>query len=168
MNRFIAGALGGLIATVPMTMTMSALWKRLPKKDQYPVPPREITEAIAQKTSAQATQLSDPQLANLSLAGHFSYGAATGALYTMFCREPHRPILFGAGYGVGIWAASYLGWIPAAKILTPATKHPAPRNRMMIASHLVWGAATVLISEKLQRSRRFKRPSAVPTQESKI
>ena len=157
MNRFIAGALGGIAATVPMTIVMSTLWKRLPKQDQYPLPPREITEATAKKLSPQAASLSDKQLADLSLTAHFAYGAATGALYPVFSREPSKPLIFGASYGVGIWAVSYLGWIPAVHILKPATQHPAPRNGMMIISHFVWGAATVLIGEQLQQLRLPKR-----------
>lgn len=150
MNRFITGALGGFLATIPMTMAMVGLWSRLPVKDRYALPPREITEVTIKKISAHATALNDKQMAGLSLAAHFMYGAATGALYPLICREPRQPLLFGASYGVGVWAASYLGWIPAARILTPATQHPTARNRMMIISHVVWGAATVLIAKSLQ------------------
>lgn len=32
MNRFVAGALGGIVATLPMTMVMTGLWKRLPTR----------------------------------------------------------------------------------------------------------------------------------------
>ena len=42
-------------------------------------------------------------------------------------------------YGLGVWAMSYLGWIPAARILTPAHRHPLRRNLLMIAAHIVWG-----------------------------
>jgi uncharacterized membrane protein YagU involved in acid resistance len=59
--------------------------------------------------------------------------------------------LKGALFGVGVWAASYLGWLPAAGILRPATREPAGRNAMMIASHAVWGASLAVISERLRR-----------------
>jgi uncharacterized membrane protein YagU involved in acid resistance len=42
-------------------------------------------------------------------------------------------------YGLGVWALSYLGWIPAARILAPAYRHPVRRNLLMIAAHVVWG-----------------------------
>ena len=42
-------------------------------------------------------------------------------------------------YGLGVWAMSYLGWIPAVRILTPAHRHPLRRNLLMIAAHIVWG-----------------------------
>ena len=52
-----------------------------------------------------------------------------------------------------MWAASYLGWIPAAGLLKPATEHPARRNFMMIAAHLVWGAALALALKELEADR---------------
>lgn len=154
MNQFLAGALGGLIATVPMTMAMTKLWKQLPMKYKYPLPPREITEVTAMKVSPDAQKLSDQHMMELSLAAHFAYGGVTGALYPLLYRKRRNPLIWGANYGLGIWAASYLGWVPAAKILQPATQHPAARNRMMIVSHLIWGATTVLIGERLRRTSR--------------
>ncbi len=35
--------------------------------------------------------------------------------------------------------ASYLGQLPAANILPPATEDAARRNALMIAAHIVWG-----------------------------
>jgi len=59
----------------------------------------------------------------------------------------------GSGYGLAIWAASYLGWIPAAGILTPATKHRASRNLLMLAAHVVWGTALAAGVRELEFSR---------------
>jgi uncharacterized membrane protein YagU involved in acid resistance len=40
-----------------------------------------------------------------------------------------------------VWLVSYLGWIPAANILPPATDQPKRRNALMIAAHVVWGVS---------------------------
>jgi uncharacterized membrane protein YagU involved in acid resistance len=66
---------------------------------------------------------------------------------------PRPSLAAGAAAGVTIWAGSYLGWIPAVGLLTPATEHPARRNGMMIAAHLVWGAALALTLKELQADR---------------
>jgi hypothetical protein len=58
---------------------------------------------------------------------------------------------------VAVWAGSYLGWLPAAGILSPATEHPARRNALMIASHVVWGAAAGVIVERLSDEKKGKR-----------
>ncbi|WP_197038380.1 hypothetical protein [Billgrantia saliphila] len=148
MNRYLAGAIGGLLATVPMTLAMEALYRRLPREERYPLPPREITQNIMHKAAPGAT-LEDERYAELSLVSHFGYGALSGALYPVFCREVAHPLAYGSGYGVAVWAASYFGWIPALNILAPPNRHPTQRRRLMIAVHLVWGAGTVWIGERL-------------------
>ena len=70
-----------------------------------------------------------------TLTAHFGFGALTGAIFALL--PPSRS--GGALYGAGVWALSYLGWIPGAGILAPAWRHPLQRNLLMIAAHLVWG-----------------------------
>ena len=38
-------------------------------------------------------------------------------------------------------------------LLEPATRHPARRNALMIAVHLVWGAATAAAMRELAAAR---------------
>lgn len=154
MNRYLAGAIGGLLATVPMTLAMGALYRRLPQEERYPLPPREITQNLLQKVEADAL-LDEEQHVELSLVSHFGYGALAGALYPATRQRVAHPLVYGSGYGVAIWAASYFGWIPALHILPPPHRHPANRRRLMIAVHLVWGAGTVWIGEYLANRRDF-------------
>jgi hypothetical protein len=147
MNRYVAGAAGGLLATLPMTIGMEAPFRRLPATQQHPLPPRELVDAVADG----AAKRHDSGRAYTSLAAHFGYGMLTGALYPLAGRGRLRrhPVLVGSTFGVGIWAASYLGWAPAAGLLAPATRHPRQRRWLMIAVHLVWGAVTGLICRRL-------------------
>ncbi|MGQ4879107.1 hypothetical protein ACOJCM_11130 [Billgrantia sp. LNSP4103-1] len=165
MNRYLAGAIGGLLATVPMTLVMEALYRRLPREERYPLPPREITQDIMHKVAPDVT-LDDDRYAELSLVSHFGYGALSGAFYPVIRRDVAHPLVYGSGYGVAVWAASYFGWIPALHILAPPHRHPANRRHLMIAAHLVWGAGTVWIGERLanqQRSRRSRLSDAPPS-----
>jgi hypothetical protein len=150
MNRLLAGALGGALATVPMTVIMVTLFRRLPPEQRYPLPPREITEVVVRRTAGTGTPGGD-RLTALALAAHFGYGALTGAPYPLLSPRPGHPVLVGAGYGLAIWAISYLGWIPASGILRPATAHPRQRRRLMLVAHLVWGACTALLSAQFTR-----------------
>lgn len=140
MLRLLSGAIAGVAATVAMTAAMRHLAERLPPEERYPLPPREIVGSVVGEdpeiAHGEAIE-GDERMAAASLAAHALYGAATGALFAL---QPRRGIHEGAGYGVGIWTASYLGWLPAAGVLKPATQHPAERNMLMLASHLVWGA----------------------------
>ena len=46
-----------------------------------------------------------------------------------------------------------MGWVPALNLLEPATEHPARRNALMIAVHLVWGASTAQAMRELAEAR---------------
>lgn len=141
LDKMVLGALAGFSATLPMTATMERLHRRLPAAERYPLPPREISKDLphAGLGSAGAT-----------LLYHFVYGAAAGALFGFFCRR--RDIGAGSCFGIGVWAASYLGWLPASRVLKPATAHPARRNTLMLAAHVVWGACLSLGLNELERA----------------
>jgi uncharacterized membrane protein YagU involved in acid resistance len=122
-----------------MTLVMMALFRRLPPEQRYPLPPRLITEDVAERAGADPV-MHDTALTGATLAAHFGYGAATGALFPFIVRR-YPLALVGPAYGLAVWAASYLGWIPALRILPPATRHPGERNALMLMAHVVWGAA---------------------------
>jgi len=151
MNRYLAGALAGAIATVPMTWAMNRMHRRLPWPERYPLPPRLITERVA-AAAGVADELSERQHEGLALSAHYAYGAAVGAGCAPVIRASGAPpVLAGVGYGLAVWGASYLGWIPALRILRPATRHPARRVAMMLAAHVVWGGATGYLTARLSR-----------------
>lgn len=137
----VRGGLAGFVATAPMTLAMDLMHRRLPAWERYPLPPSEITEALESRAGV-ADDLSPGEHAALTMANHFAYGAATGALYPLVAdRLPGGAAAKGIVYGLGVWTASYLGLLPSLGILTPAAEHPRERNALMIAAHVVWGAA---------------------------
>jgi hypothetical protein len=152
MERLLAGAVGGVAATAPMSAVMIALRGASRAARAQDLPPKQVTLGLAQRGGVHHHV--QPRENAATTASHFGYGGAVGALYPYLGgRLPGPTLLKGALFGLGVWAASYLGWVPAARILVPATREPAGRNAMMIGSHLVWGAATALISERLLRGR---------------
>lgn len=153
MNHMITGALAGLAATAPMTLAMEALHRHLPTHEQYPLPPRLITEKVTEEAGI-ATKLNEVDHKRLTWIAHFSYGAAAGALYAPLAKRMRlSPVTGGALYGLAVWAGSYMGLLPAAGILRPATEHPARRTALMIAAHMVWGAT---IGALIDRGRYSK------------
>jgi len=58
------------------------------------------------------------------------------------------------GYGLVVWAGSYLGLLPAVGLHRPATREPAGRNGMMIGAHVVFGAVLGLLAEGAKTERR--------------
>ncbi|WP_372015433.1 hypothetical protein [Tistrella mobilis] len=150
----LLGAIAGVMATVAMTAAMRRMRPLLPEEDSYPLPPREIIDRTAGRPGegkAGEGRVDDEQARRRqTLLAHFAFGAASGAVFALL--RPRGGLAAGAGYGVAVWAASYLGWIPAARILKPATRHPWRRNLLMIAAHLVWGASLAKGLEDLDRA----------------
>jgi putative membrane protein len=144
----IEGALAGLAATVPMTIAMDAMHDRLPAHERYPLPPAEIAERVAGEPVGGGA-LGQGQGAAAALALHFAVGAAAGAGYAPLAASLRpNPLLGGVAYGLAVWSAGYLGILPSLGILAPATEHPARRNALMIAAHVIWGAALGLLVEQ--------------------
>lgn len=145
VDRIVLGAIAGIVGTAAMTASMRAMHKRLPRSERYALPPREIVERTLPEDAA-----GERPLQTATMAAHFGYGAASGAVASLsrLSREP----LPGALYGVLVWSASYFGWIPAAGILKRADHHPARRNLLMIAAHLVWGSVTLASLGELERA----------------
>lgn len=138
MKPLIFGALAGLVASMAMTAFMRRAYKDLPVDEQYPLPPREIVDrSIGIEREAVAR--------TATVLSHFGFGAVAGALFTL----PSVNRLGGVRYGLGVWAASYLGWLPALRILAPATRHPAHRNLLMLIAHVVWGVVLAKSFEEL-------------------
>ena len=142
MSGLISGAMAGFVATIPMTLAMKAMHEMLPEEEKYPLPPRLIVEN-AEETAGVEEKLDEKDKHHLTLASHFAYGSAAGALYnaTMNTLDLQPNAANGIAYGLGVWSASYLGLLPALGLLAPATEHPARRNALMIAAHVVWGAS---------------------------
>ncbi len=148
-QKMIQGAVAGLLATFPMTIFMLMAWKRLPEREKYPLPPRLITRNLVKEVEPPQ-KLGNQKLTVLTLLLHFLFGAMTGSLYGMMeNRIPFHRIVKGSLYGLSVWSGSYLGWLPAFGILSPATKHPWRRNLLMIAAHLVWGTALGVFTQEL-------------------
>lgn len=142
-SRLVLGAIAGMVGTMAMTSAMRRLHKRLPEHERYPLTPREIIDS--------AVRPQDEPAKDVTVAVHFLYGAACGAL--LAAANPRPGKAQGAAAGAAVWLGSYMGWIPAVGILKPATEHPARRNALMIAVHFVWGTATAAALTELTNAR---------------
>jgi hypothetical protein len=149
MNGILLGALAGLAAAGPMSLAMKLMHEQLPEHEQYPLPPRAVTMEVAERAGVRE-ELDEDEREAATWVSHFGYGAACGALYgALAANRRVPPLAAGVGFGLAVWAGSYLGWLPAAGIIPPATEHPPRRTALMIAAHVVWGATTGLVVSAL-------------------
>lgn len=142
-RHILPAAVAGFIATGPMTLVMALLKRWLPWWQKSPLPPHQVTSGTLERAGLEKLDKSQHQLA--TAIGHFGYGAGAGVLYPLVHRLPGSVLLRGTVYGLGVWTASYMGWLPAVGLLDPATERPTKRNLLMIAAHVVWGTATGVI-----------------------
>lgn len=152
MNKLIIGVIAGLVATVPMTLAMKIMHRSLPPEEQHSLPPREVTMEIADEVGL-GKHLSESQRRKFTIISHFAYGAAAGAVYAPLAGKiSSSPVSEGVLYGLVVWLGSYLGWLPMTGIQPPVTQKSPRRVALMIAAHVVWGAAVGLVLGKLDRS----------------
>ena len=152
MHQLVNGSIAGLAATVPMSAAMAALHRLLPEQERYPLPPREVTVRVADRVGAEELTDTEPGRQGATWVSHFGYGAASGAAYGALAKAiPLGPVAGGVLWGLAVWAGSYLGWLPAMGIRASATRQPPRREALMIAAHVVFGAATGLAYDVLRR-----------------
>jgi uncharacterized membrane protein YagU involved in acid resistance len=152
MNKIVAGTLAGFSATAPMTAAMIAMHKALPPRERYPLPPRKVTMNAARKAGAEPHRFDEPERKAATLAAHFGYGAAMGGIFALLApRTPGPAVPKGILWGLIVWAASYLGLLPATGLHESATDHPRGRNVLMVVAHVVWGASLGLLLSRRVR-----------------
>ena len=71
------------------------------------------------------------------------YGMTSGILYSLLGRREPSAVLDGTLLGVGVWAAGYLGWLPAADLMPPITEQEPEQVAVPLVQHLVFGVAVV-------------------------
>lgn len=153
LENAIRGSLAGAVATVGMTAVMVMLHRRLPRQQRYGLPPEQIVDEVLQRAEVDAAR-SQPQFEALAMTAHHAYGCTMGAVYGVLpVRWRLPPLASGVGFGMLVWAAGYLGWLPALRMDASATREPLRRNGMTIASHVVWGALTGLLAAAPKRHR---------------
>jgi hypothetical protein len=154
ITRLILGGLSGLAASGMMSVYMNLTHRLLPREQKYQLPPKEITLALAARAGISEKISKEPVKTMATGAGHFGYGALGGILYTMgFPRRQISPMIAGSLFGLLYWTIGYLGWIPAAEILSPATRHPPHRALLTLTAHLVYGLTTAHILNVLMRKK---------------
>jgi uncharacterized membrane protein YagU involved in acid resistance len=146
----IAGMVGGIAATVPMTAAMEVMHAALPPAERRPLPPRRIEDRLTGVTGARRA-LGESEHVALTMLLHFGFGGAAGAVYGLASPHlPGAPMVKGAGFGVAVWAASYLGGLPATGLERSALREPSGRNALMVLAHVVWGAVLGEVTHRLR------------------
>ena len=149
-KTLVRGAVAGLAGTSAMTAVMVGAKKAglLGK-----MPPEKITlaglRALGLRRSGAGKEL-------LATVAHVGYGIASGVLFAALARKQRLlpAPLAGAVFGTTIWAASYMGWVPALGIMPPPRRDRPGRPTAMVLAHIVYGAVVGQIAGKKRKHKR--------------
>ena len=145
-SECLAGAVAGLLATVPQTLAMQAVRLAVPgPRGRFP--PRQVTEAVVRRLLGRV-HWSEPAWWAATIASHFGFGAAAGAAYPAVVRPA---FVRGVLYGLIVGFASYELAMPAAGIDAPQHDRPVRKQLQLIAAHLVWGVAMSILFQRVGR-----------------
>jgi hypothetical protein len=134
--RLLHGALAGVGATLTMSAAMAA--GRRAGLMRTP-PPQEITRRGLRKSGVP---VSHSDAGRLAWPAHLAYGAAMGALFAgaSGALPEGPPVVAGVAFGLGVWAASYIGMLPTLGLMPPPQDDSRGRQATMVAAHFVYGA----------------------------
>jgi hypothetical protein len=147
VERSVRGAVSGVVAIVPMSLLMLIAQRlgALPRQ-----PPEEITDATTRRVGLKVSE--DTSNA-LSVLGHVAYGAGIGAAYGCLVPAHFAGRSTGVAYGLGVYGASYLGWLPALRLRPAGQGHANKPTLAMVLAHVVYGGVLGrLASTSLGRS----------------
>ena len=136
MRRVLVGGAAGVGATAAMTGVMAAAKAGGILGES---PPRAITRRGAEKVTGETP----PAVTPLAGALHVGFGTSMGVLYGVTVGRSRRPLpeLWGAAFGLAVWAVSYAGWVPALGLMPPPQRDRPGRQPANVVAHLVYGAA---------------------------
>lgn len=125
----------GLLATSHMTTFMMLAHRKLPERQRSPLPPAILAHQFLPPLAGSSARQ------NSSLVSHFFYGFVLAGVYSVLPQSRgDSPLVRGAVYGLGVWAANYLLLLPAIGARSQAFTMPPARNGLMVFAHLLWGA----------------------------
>jgi hypothetical protein len=101
-------------------------------------PPIEVTKQLHKKIGVPPPRGSALEARGMLL--HLLFGAAAGALYGMFAPRRYRRATGGV-YALGIYGASYAGYLPALSLHPHVADDHWARQVGNLLAHVVYGVA---------------------------
>jgi hypothetical protein len=155
------GMVGGLLGTAALEKAIK-LSEKLPEPLHMPATKGDPAEAIVKRAEELRGGPLPPRAhARAVEITHWLYGAAgAGVLAAMARRlKMHRPgnaVLAGAVMGAAVWAAGYLGWMPATGFTRRVTEERASKTAMSLVGHVLYGIVSAIplyAAERVTRKR---------------
>lgn len=154
IDRILTGALAGVAGGSVMAAMMRKVAPRILPERMRPeefVPKKAVEWAEEQVGRPDA--LSEATEMKAGMAAHLGYSAVLGAAYGVarpFSRRLPAPVA-GALYGAMTWVVGFEGFMPALGVMERTTEKPPVKWPAPIMAHMIYGAATALTFDALER-----------------
>lgn len=154
----LAGTAGGLAGGAAMTLLITQVAPRVAPQAMLPPTPAPVQGVRwAEQASGHPAALSSNQEKAAGLVGHAVFSAGAGAAYGL-ARARLAPVaalpapMTGVVFGLGLWAATFQGALPAVGVMRRTTQHRPERWPAPLMGHSLFGLVTAVVFEKV-RSR---------------
>ena len=153
LKSCVEGAVAGLAGTFALWAAQTAIQKYLPdamdpmQEDPGKFIIRKAHDSLPMRVGEKIPEETDSMIGQFL---GFFYGMTFGALYAW--TRPKGGSLIGDGLALGLicWATGYLGWLPAAGLMSPLWRQRTPQILGPIGHHIVYGVATVGVFDLLR------------------
>ena len=141
IRKLVLGAAAGAAATFVMQGMLEQGQKHIPEG----TPPIKQDPGEFMLENVPLPEKLKP-LAAKSL--HLGYGITAGVIWSLLPHSRWR-VAEGAALGLGVWAAGYLGWLPATKLMPPITEHTPKQIAVPVVEHALFGVAVAKAFEAM-------------------
>ena len=144
MDRISWPPLGGAIAGLGATAVMSAAMLAARRAGLTgTLPPEHIADAAIEEITDRPARPEERTL--VAPVAHLGFGAAAGAIFALIRRAsgfrgPVASVVGALLFANLVYVTSYQGWVPALRIMPPASRDDAGRVGTMVVSHWIYGA----------------------------
>ena len=147
----VGGAIAGVAATVAMSAAMLAARRAGLTRT---LPPERIAEAAIEETADRPARLEERAL--VASVAHLGFGAVAGAMFGVIrhaagIRGPGASVAGALLFATLVYISSYQGWVPALRIMPPASRDDDGRVGTMVVAHWIYGAVLGALAWALGR-----------------
>jgi uncharacterized membrane protein YagU involved in acid resistance len=150
------GVVAGAAGTAVMTGYQLAVRKARGERLDTPVPrtwadapaPAQVAKRIGALVGKRITKAQVPWVTPVA---HWAYGVSWGPAYGLVARDREvSPLVTGAAFGTGVWAAAYAELVPLG-IYEEPWKYPPQELALDLSYHVVYGVAVAAVYQALSR-----------------
>jgi hypothetical protein len=138
-KRLTLGAAAGFVGTLALQGLRTASQKWLPqtmppiRKDPGEFVVEQVEEALPGTARTRVPDLVETAAARSLAVG---YGLLAGTVYAALRPTGGNPLVEGTLLGLAVWAAGYLGWLPALEFTPPLSEQSLQQGAGPIGANL--------------------------------